>query len=546
MADNPPVLRIPVGVDEGAPELNRRCSQLSESTVRIAEQLVERQTTSERGLYAQVADNVTEYGSGAYVGPLLPASDYTAGDFFLLTQNGRFATTLPELSGLDAADGDRITSDGTMWVLRTASNAYLSRLEDDTAEGLITFAAGAQSSQPPVQAEDLTRRDYVDGLIVTHEAAPDPHPQYLQSIATEDFARLSAGNVFSSGGRDGQVIRSDGPTGRPGVIIEDSFAVKAAEFYLNEEAADDRVNIIAYPNPRTGKRRMLFFQNGSLSNGALGSVGVGDDLVIEQFDKGPGVVIVEKDVWIKNEVSLAQIGEDIRNGRYARTDRSNQFDAYPQIVRSTGADQRPTIVIEKSDGTPTWEASYNEATDKVNVLAYAGRVYQIQAGAAAGCSVGNPTYQPLSGELSVEGKAYAENQELLRVDNGLTWLAVKGVAVQFNGSLTIAHSYNVTGVTSQGAGIYRVQATQGTIGGQPIADVLLPAVEVVAPDAAGESVFARFQPGAPAGFIDVYCFTLAISGQNLFDTDYTLGANDIVWVNGLMNVQIGTASPVSA
>lgn len=138
----------------------------------------------------------------------------------------------------------------------------------------------------------------------------------------------------------------------------------------------------------------------------------------------------------------------------------------------------------------------------------------------------------------------AVHPQYMLTRNVVTYFPWKAAAVQFNGSLAITHSFNVTGVTDQGTGVYRIALNQTTINGNAIADFLVPVVSVFTPDSAGEAVFIRFNPGAPAGSIDVYCFTLVVAGQSLFDVDYTLGANDIVWVMALLNVADPNADPL--
>ena len=132
--------------------------------------------------------------------------------------------------------------------------------------------------------------------------------------------------------------------------------------------------------------------------------------------------------------------------------------------------------------------------------------------------------------------------------NIATYFGWKAWAAQFNGALSLAHSFNIVGVTFQGAGTgtYRIELDQTTILGNPITDYLVPSVSVVAPDAVGEAVFARFQPGAPSPNVDIFTFTLAVSGQDLFDTPYDLGPNDIVFTMGLMNLTHPNHDPLPA
>ena len=551
MAANPPVLRIPLGVEPSAPELNRRCTQLSDSLVQVVEQLNLRQTTSEIGRYAQVQDVASDYGEDAYSGPLLTADNYRAGDYYHLTENGRFSTDIEELGGLDAVIGDTIISDGELWELRTGRGAYLSRLEDDTALGTITLSAGGKSLTVPVEDDDLARLIDIVSAIVAHQAEANPHPQYLRDIDTEDFARLSVSNTFSSGGRDGQIICSDSENGRPGIrLAEYPDCNVVAEFYYNQQGDERRVNINAYRDLVTGLRRMLYLQNydeGQKDN--IGSVVIGDNVTMDQFDRGGGTLVVEDDVWIKDEVSLARIWRMLKeggDGEFARLNDNNVFRQPNQSIRARSTTDRTAFRHLTSTGATKAEFYHNQNTDAVAILAYTPSTLDLQPGADGGVKVGQPTYTPTLGELSVQNKAYAEGQELIRQDNALTWLELKGFSVQFNGALSMAHSYNVTAVTFQGVGTgtYRVQLTQSTMVGVPIGDRLTPSVQVVAPDASGESVFARFQPGAPTGFVDIYVFTMEVQGQNLFDEAYDIGPNDNVWVAGTINAQVGTAVPI--
>lgn len=120
--------------------------------------------------------------------------------------------------------------------------------------------------------------------------------------------------------------------------------------------------------------------------------------------------------------------------------------------------------------------------------------------------------------------------------NIATYFPWKLMAVEFNGSLTIAHSFNVAGVANQGGGVYRVTLDQTTVQGNTIRDIIIPSFSVYAPDSTDGQVFISLQPGAPVGALDLYTYTLEVTGQNLFDVPYTLGVNDIVFAMGLGNV----------
>ena len=425
MAANPPVLRIPLGVEPSAPELNRRCTQLSDSLVQVVEQLNLRQTTSEIGRYAQVQDVASDYGDDAYSGPLLTADNYRAGDHYHLTENGRFSTDIAELGGLDAVIGDTIISDGELWELRTGRGAYLSRLEDDTALGTITLSAGGKSLTVPVEDDDLARLIDIVTAIVAHEAAANPHPQYLRDIDTADFARLSVSNTFSSGGRDGQIICSDGPDGRPGIrLAEYPECNVVAELYYNQQGDERRVNLNAYRDLVTGLRRMLYLQNydeGQKDN--IGSVVIGDNVTMDQFDRGGGTLVVEDDVWIKDEVSLARIWRIVKeggDGELARLTANNVFLQPNQAIRSRSTTDVPGWQLLQSDGTLKFDVAFNEGTDTVRLLARSGSRLRIQPGAATGAEVGEPTVIAGPGEMRAQASVYADSdQELMRESDAL-------------------------------------------------------------------------------------------------------------------------------
>jgi hypothetical protein len=128
--------------------------------------------------------------------------------------------------------------------------------------------------------------------------------------------------------------------------------------------------------------------------------------------------------------------------------------------------------------------------------------------------------------------------------NVVTYFPWKAVATEFNGLLVEKHSFNVAGITNPSPGTYRVEIDQDTINGVDIGEFLIPVVSIITPDSAGEGTFARFRPGAPAGFIDIYTYTLTVSGQQLLDTDYVLGANDTLWLLALLNVTDPNADPL--
>jgi len=403
-------------------------------------------------------------------------------------------------------------------------DTYLSKVNDDTAAGVITFTpTPVVTASPPINPAEVTRKDYVDAQDAAQDTANDLK-----------YAILAASNTFTA---TPQIVRSPSPTGIPEFRIEKSDGTTVLRFYFNE--ATNNANIL------TDVGVPLYIQNRE-PGGALEGPIFGDNNQVTS--QGPGTATAEVDFWIKDQTSLQGTRDDLdgllADAPFARLETDNVFVAPNQSIQAGTGVSRPAWRLRGSDAAVALEMYYNDTTQAAVILAYAGRPLRLQPGAAAGVQVGNPTYVPLLGELSAEGKVYAENEELLRQDNGLTWLPLKGFAAEFNGVPTVAHSYNITAVTSPSAGVYRLEINQTTINGVPLTDMLIPTVEVFAPDAIGESVFARFQPGAPAGFIDVFTFTMTISGQNLFDDAYVLGVNDVVFVNGLLNVQIGSADPL--
>jgi hypothetical protein len=349
------------------------------------------------------------------------------------------------------------------------------------------------------------------------------------------YAVLAEANTFTA---SPQAVRSAGPTDVPEFSIQDSAGNTVLRFYYNE--ATNTANLL------TALGVPLYIQNRD-PGGSLNGPVVGDNLAVTS--QGPGTVTAEVDFWIKDEYSMRAIGTAVdtleTEAPYSRLLTDNTWLANNQNIQVVPGAQRPAWQLSNASAT-VGEFYHNAPTDVVALLAYAGRALALQPGASGGVTVRSPTYTPAQGELSVEGKVYAEGEELIKQVNALTWTPMKGFAVEFNGTLAIQHSYNVTAVTFQGAGtgVYRVQTDQDTINGNPIADVLIPAVNVVAPDALGEAVFARYQPGAPAGFLDVFVFTMAISGQNLLDDPYDLGPNDVVWMSALLNVELLGAEPL--
>lgn len=145
--------------------------------------------------------------------------------------------------------------------------------------------------------------------------------------------------------------------------------------------------------------------------------------------------------------------------------------------------------------------------------------------------------------LDTIGGPHAHPQYIL-ARNIETYFPWKAVVSQFDGSLVQAQSFNVAGVTNSSPGVYRIEIDQNTIEGVDIGTILVPVLSIFTPDSLGVSTFAKFQSGAPTGFVDIYTFTLEISGQNLLDIDYVLGANDTVWFLGLLNVNDPNADPL--
>ncbi len=241
MADNTTAPIIPLNLPS-VEELNRRCSDYSRGVeARKLDDAPQDGTQygrqdgewvpigdSFQDFYDQVADQIATGG-----GPLTSAAGFNPGDYYILTTTGAFATSLPNLAGETGVEGDRIVSNGTVWVLVTASSSYLSALVDDTAAGVITLSAGANSGVAPTAAADLTRKDYVDqGDVVdrnyadsqdaahvgaadphgdraysdtqltNHVAAPDPHVQYtLETQALAAFVGIGYGGMFSNAQR---------------------------------------------------------------------------------------------------------------------------------------------------------------------------------------------------------------------------------------------------------------------------------------------------------------------------------------------------------
>jgi len=197
-----------------------------------------------------------------------------------------------------------------------------------------------------------------------------------------------------------------------------------------------------------------------------------------------------------------------------------------ELVRKQEMDASDTVVTNYSDAQDAAHAALQADPDDVHgTKAYSDAV---MAGHVAVDGVGGPHVHP--------------QHALIR--NVVTYFPWKALATQFNGLLVQKHSFNVAGITNPSAGVYRIEIEQNTIEGTNIAEFLIPLVSIITPDSVGESVFAKFQPGAPAGFVDIYTFTLTISGQNLFDTDYVLGPNDTLWLLGLLNVIDANSDPL--
>lgn len=122
------------------------------------------------GLYDQTTDAVAPGG-----GALLAATNFNPGEYYELVANGAFVTPLPELNGLSGNTGDRIYSDGSVWVLATAAGAYLSKTVADTAAGKISFTVGADSAVAAAAANDLTRKAEVDAADASLQGQIDGH-----------------------------------------------------------------------------------------------------------------------------------------------------------------------------------------------------------------------------------------------------------------------------------------------------------------------------------------------------------------------------------
>lgn len=154
------------------------------------------------------------------------------------------------------------------------------------------------------------------------------------------------------------------------------------------------------------------------------------------------------------------------------------------------------------------------------------------------------TDDELAAHVAVDGVGGpAVHPQYLLARNSTTYFMWKGVVIEFSGTLAINHSFNVASLASQGAGVYRVEIDQNTINGVDISSLLVPSLAVYAPDSL-EVVSIQLQPGAPAGFVDVYTYIMDVQGNSVFDVPYTLGANDIAWLQGLINVIDPNADPL--
>lgn len=120
---------------------------------------------------------------GAYNGQALPAANtLNAGEYFLILVGGTLATpNAPEINGQVVAPNDRLISDGTVYVVMTATTSFLSKVTADTAAGKITFTVGADSAIDPAVSNDLTRKSYVDGGDNAVQGNLDAHIGYLYS-----------------------------------------------------------------------------------------------------------------------------------------------------------------------------------------------------------------------------------------------------------------------------------------------------------------------------------------------------------------------------
>ena len=121
------------------------------------------------GFYDQTADAIA--GGGA----LDAASNYTAGQYYILTVTGTFVTPLPELNGLAGSAGDRIISDASEWILLSAATDYLSSVTDDTAQGVITFLPAPKSGSAAAADDELQRKKESDDADATVQANLDAH-----------------------------------------------------------------------------------------------------------------------------------------------------------------------------------------------------------------------------------------------------------------------------------------------------------------------------------------------------------------------------------
>lgn len=107
------------------------------------------------GLYDQATDVCSNTGLA-----LLPADDpsYKDRDYYVLEANGAFISTHPDLAGETGGIGDNIILANGVWNHVPISNAYLSSVIDDTAEGHITLA------KVPTAASHASRLEQVDAV----------------------------------------------------------------------------------------------------------------------------------------------------------------------------------------------------------------------------------------------------------------------------------------------------------------------------------------------------------------------------------------------
>lgn len=127
--------------------------------------------------------------------------------------------------------------------------------------------------------------------------------------------------------------------------------------------------------------------------------------------------------------------------------------------------------------------------------------------------------------------------------NLITYYPLKSAVVEFSGDLSIAHDYNVVGVTNPSTGIYHVQISQTTVEGFDVFTRVIPSVMVYAP-AAAEGALAQFDGGTGGDTFIIHVREFYLAGVNLRIQDYNLAPTETCWFMALANTVNPDADPL--